>query len=320
MDRGTITALKTYITSIFKTNLKQEITGPAGANVLQDITDTLYAMISTSGKIIQKSTLLLVGANTIKIGSTTSKIIIVGRYSAESTTRMQTGRLVISIKGTNAYLLHTDVLDNNNADGIGIEISAAVSGSDVNLIITNTSGENLAFNYSEFLTDSTLQGTGVTSFNGLTGEVTIAAIATHLSELLQDENNRTVKDSDIERWNFLVIGSAASDENTDITNGVAKLTFPAPVNMRLTRVPRITLNSAPTGSSVVFDINVNGVSILNTKISIDSTEKTSESAEVPGVLKTTDIPDGAEISIDVDQKGVTEAGKGIKVWFYYNIY
>lgn len=109
------------------------------------------------------------------------------------------------------------------------------------------------------------------------------------------------------------IGLACSDETTDLTTGVAKATFRAPRAFTLTAV-RASVTSAPTGSTLIVDINVNGSTILSTKLSIDASEKTSTTAATPPVISSASIADDAEITIDIDQVGSSAAGKGLKVW------
>jgi len=105
---------------------------------------------------------------------------------------------------------------------------------------------------------------------------------------------------------------AASDETTDLTTGVAKLTFRMPYAFTLTDV-RASVTTAPTGSVLTVDINETGTTILSTKITIDATEKTSTTAATPPVISDASLADDAEITIDIDQVGSTIAGTGLKV-------
>lgn len=109
------------------------------------------------------------------------------------------------------------------------------------------------------------------------------------------------------------IGLAVSDESTNLTTGTAKLTFRMPFAMRLTAV-RASVNTAPTGSTIIVDINEEGVSILSTRITIDTSEESSETAATPPVISDSSLANDAEITIDIDQVGSTIAGKGLKVW------
>ena len=108
-----------------------------------------------------------------------------------------------------------------------------------------------------------------------------------------------------------VIQGACSDETTALTTGANKLTFRMPYAMTLTAV-RASLTTAQT-SGIIFtvDVNVNGTTVLSTKITIDNTEKTSTTAAA-AVISTSFLPDDSEITIDVDQIGDGTA-KGLKI-------
>jgi len=109
------------------------------------------------------------------------------------------------------------------------------------------------------------------------------------------------------------IGIACSDETTTLTTGTAKATFRMPYAMTLTDV-RATVTTAPTGSVLTVDINESGTTVLSTKITIDATEKTSETAATAPVISDSALADDAEITIDIDTVGSTVAGAGLKVW------
>jgi hypothetical protein len=105
---------------------------------------------------------------------------------------------------------------------------------------------------------------------------------------------------------------ACSDEGTALTTGTAKVTFRMPFAMTLTGV-RSSVTTAPTGSTLVVDLNEGGTSVLSTKLSIDATEKTSVTAATAAVISDSTLADDAEMTIDVDQIGSTIAGTGLKV-------
>lgn len=109
------------------------------------------------------------------------------------------------------------------------------------------------------------------------------------------------------------IGMACSDETTALTTGTAKVTFRLPYAMTLTAV-RASVTTAPTGSTLVVDINEGGTSVLSTKLSIDATEKSSTTAATAAVISDSALADDAEITVDIDQIGATIAGAGLKVW------
>ena len=106
-----------------------------------------------------------------------------------------------------------------------------------------------------------------------------------------------------------MITLAASDETTVLTTGT-KMTFRMPYAMTVTEV-RASLTTAPTTSGLfTVDINDGGTSILSTKLSIDLTETTSTTADVPAVISDSLLADDAEITVDIDivSGGLSEAG------------
>jgi hypothetical protein len=109
------------------------------------------------------------------------------------------------------------------------------------------------------------------------------------------------------------IALACSDETTALTTGTAKVTFRMPYAFTLTAV-RASVTTAPTGSTLIVDINEGGSTILSTKLSIDASEKTSTTAASAAVISDTALADDAEITIDIDQIGSTIAGAGLKVY------
>lgn len=105
---------------------------------------------------------------------------------------------------------------------------------------------------------------------------------------------------------------SVGDETTDLTAAANKKTFRMPFAMALTEV-RASVTSAPTDAAILVDIHMDGTTVLSTKIMIDATEKTSETATTPYVISVSALTDDAIITIDIDQIGSTAAGKGLKV-------
>ena len=114
---------------------------------------------------------------------------------------------------------------------------------------------------------------------------------------------------DIDDW-FVI---AASDETTNLTTGTNKVYFRMPYAGTLLAV-KATVNTAPTGSTLICDINEDGTSVLGTKLSIDASEKTSDTAASAATITDSALANDAEITIDIDQVGSTVAGLGLKVY------
>jgi hypothetical protein len=76
---------------------------------------------------------------------------------------------------------------------------------------------------------------------------------------------------------------------------------------------RVSLSIAPTGSPVLVDVHMNGVTMFSTMIQIDIGMKTSVGSAIPSVLSIVNIPDDAEFTVFIVQKGLTISGSGVKV-------
>lgn len=106
---------------------------------------------------------------------------------------------------------------------------------------------------------------------------------------------------------------ACSDEVTALTAGSALVTFRMPYAFTLLQV-RASLTTAQVGgATLTVDINKSGVSVLSTKLTLDNSEKSSVTAAAAAVISDDDLPDDAEITIDIDQVGDGTA-KGLKVY------
>jgi hypothetical protein len=108
------------------------------------------------------------------------------------------------------------------------------------------------------------------------------------------------------------IQAAASDETTNLTIGTAKVTFRMPHAMTLTAV-RASLTTAQTaGALLTVDINLNGVSVLGTKLTFDNNERTTVTAATPATIVTSALTDDGEITVDIDAVG-TAGARGLKI-------
>lgn len=141
-------------------------------------------------------------------------------------------------------------------------------------------------------------------------QLTSAGGALQATNNLSDVADPATAGANIRPVESLII--ACSDEATAITTGTAKVTFRMPYAFTLTGV-RASVNTAPTGSTILIDINESGTTILSTKLMIDATEKTSTTATTPAVISDASLADDAEITVDFDQVGSTISGKGVKI-------
>lgn len=104
----------------------------------------------------------------------------------------------------------------------------------------------------------------------------------------------------------------------DVTVGDDKIRFIVPDSwdgMNLTRVAMTHVTAGTTNTCDVQLYNLtDSVDMLSTKLTTDSTEKSSRTATTPAVIDTTkdDLSAGDEIRIDVDAVHTTEA-KGLNI-------
>lgn len=125
----------------------------------------------------------------------------------------------------------------------------------------------------------------------------LAILGTITASLISDPTNVKTTES------FLV---AVSDETTTITTGTAKVTFRMPYAFTLTAI-RASVNTASSSGIPTVDVKKNGSTVFSTLLTIDASEKTSQTAATAAVLSTTSLSDDDEITIDI-----TVAGTGVK--------
>jgi hypothetical protein len=181
-------------------------------------------------------------------------------------------------------------------------------------------------------------GVGATGATGAAGTVTIGTSAADVlsaaaGEITADDaaaDKIVFWDDSASKLTYLTMGDgvaidgttiyaqdwfviAASDETNDLSTGTNKVYFRMPYAGTLLAV-RASVNTAPTGSTLIVDINEAGTSLLSTKLSIDASETTSTTAATAAVISDSALADDAEMTIDIDQVGSTIAGKGLKVY------
>jgi hypothetical protein len=109
------------------------------------------------------------------------------------------------------------------------------------------------------------------------------------------------------------LGFAISDETTNLSTGTDKLIYYMPRAFTIVSI-HACVSVAPTGSTIIIDVNEAGTSIMTTnKLSIDVSEFDTTTAATQPALTDTTIAAGAKLSFDIDQVGSTITGKGAKV-------
>lgn len=194
-------------------------------------------------------------------------------------------------------------------------VSAPVAPADTTINLTDASGMN-ALAAGEYEELGLYNGTDfeVIQATARTGNaLTVVRGSSPISCSIGDACYGSISADTINRLRTESMAIAVSDETTILTIGSNKSKFRLPYAMTLTGV-RASVTEAPTGSSVIIDIRANGTTILSTLISIDDTQKTSTLSATPAVISTAEIPDDAEISVDITQVGATTTGRGLKVY------
>ena len=107
-------------------------------------------------------------------------------------------------------------------------------------------------------------------------------------------------------------------DGTDLAIATGLIEFQMPNYATTLTDISVSVSTAPTGSVATFDLNEAGVSVLSTKVTIDATEKTSETAVTAPVISDSSLGANAVMTIDIDGIGSTLAGAGGKMIIYYN--
>ena len=175
---------------------------------------------------------------------------------------------------------------------------------------------SLSYTAADVLTKiKTVDGTG----SGLDADTIDGQEATAFQATLVSATNiKTINSTsllgsgNIDTTRTVAIQVACSDLTTSLTTGASKAYFRMPYALTLTEV-RCSVLTAPTGSVVTVDINEDGTTILSTKLTIDATELTSQTAATPAVISDAGLADDAAITIDIDTVGASVAGAGLVV-------
>ena len=110
---------------------------------------------------------------------------------------------------------------------------------------------------------------------------------------------------------------ACSDLTTALSTGTSVAYFRVPFAFTVTEV-RAAVLTAGTTSVITVDINEGGTSILSTKITIDATETSSETAATAPVISDSVLADDGIITVDIDgvDSGATGAGLSVEIIGY----
>lgn len=154
------------------------------------------------------------------------------------------------------------------------------------------------------LSFSQIGGAGASVLDDLTDVVITSAASGHVLE-----HNGTNWVNVFPKEELVI---AVTDESSVITVGNGKVYFRMPFAMTLTSVRASLSTAQASGSILTLDLRESGTSVLSTLITIDNTEKTSQSAATPPVISDSALADDAEMRVDVTQVGDGTA-RGIKL-------
>jgi hypothetical protein len=162
--------------------------------------------------------------------------------------------------------------------------------------------DEMFFNPSASFVDASLTASGVVEF-ATTTEINTGTDTTRAIPVDQYvASNRNVR-----YFNIRCVEAATSMAVANVVGGDVE----APFAGTITEVGAYVDTAGTTNVSTI-DINKNGTTILSTKVTIDSAEKSSRTAATPAVISVTSLAAGDIFTIDVDGISTT-APKGLTV-------
>lgn len=213
-------------------------------------------------------------------------------YFATSTTG--TGSIAEGSAETNYRNLSTAETDGDLSDGDDLYyVIEDGTAWEVGLGTWATAGNTLA------RTTIYRTSTGGTSAISLSGSAKV-----FITDVARQNNNAELEE--------LVVAASNEDFELESSTSDALVSFRMPYAMTLTGV-KADVVGAPTGSAMTVDVHESGTTIFSTKITIDATETTSETAATASVISDSALGDNNLIEIFADAVGSTYGGNGLKV-------
>lgn len=106
------------------------------------------------------------------------------------------------------------------------------------------------------------------------------------------------------------------DPTTALTTGTNKAYFRMPFALTVTKV-KATLFVVSSSGTPTFDINEGGTTIMSTnKLTVDASEKTSDTAATAAGVTDANLANDAEITIDCDVAGTGAQGAIVYIYGY----
>lgn len=278
-----------------------DVVGPGSA------TDNAIARFDgTTGKLIQNSV--------VTIADTTGNIAGVGTLNTHtiqggtSTLAMYSNNLSVFAATTSAQLAGI-ISDETGSGALVFATGPSLTSAKIITDISDTNGNELikvtatASAVNEFTVANAATGSGPTlSATGSDSNININ---------LTPKGTGIVK-GDYKRFMVRLLDSTTNQATGTTIGGDYRLS-----NKAITvKAVGCYCDTAGTTGTFTVDINEAGTSILSTKITVDSTEKSSETAATPPVISDTAIAADAVVTFDIDAIQTTPA-KGLVVWIDY---
>lgn len=242
-----------------------------------------------SGLVASTST--AIGVGTIELGH------------ASDTTLARVSAGVVSIEGVNIVTVSsTDTLTNKTLTTPKIANAgyiADANGNEQIIFTTTTSAVN------EF--------TFINAATGNAPQIVASGGDTNIDIKLVAKGTGIVK-GELKRFQVRL-----ADSTTALTTGISKGGDYRISNRAITvKAVGAYVDTAATGATLLtIDINEAGTTIISTKITLDASEKTSETAATPPVISDASIAADAIVTFDIDAIGNTTPGTGLVVWIDY---
>lgn len=197
---------------------------------------------------------------------------------------------------------------NTTVDGIGIDTNMSISDID-NALRTIMAAARSTFsgNLETFLSGASplavaYGGTGAATLTGIlkgngTSAVSAITIPTDTNSVKFLRTDSTFA-APLESFILKV-----TDDATALATGTGKAYFDMPYDFTVTAVKAALATAQTSGSIVTVDININGSTMLSTKLTVDNTETSSSTAATAAVISSASVSADNRITVDIDQIG-----------------
>ena len=209
-----------------------------------------------------------------------------------------------------------------------VTITTDVLGTDGNAVtLVSSNGTRLAVSGSGTFTGGVSADT--VTVNGLVYTAVAGAKSGNTQFSIDSTDTATAIDLADSITNDVRIGTDVATVDPTATNTDAVITITATVfgvigdsiNLASSDGGRLAVSGANLAGGInplTVDVNVNGSSILSTKITVDASEKTSKTAIIPKIISNDTLETDDEVKIDLDDIGGTVAGAGLKIYLIGN--